>query len=70
MRYTVERCKKQGGYPRHYGYTLRDAKPHIQTTDDIEGVGLCNIGRIVHTFVGWYKHKADAVKACNERNNW
>lgn len=62
VRYTVEKCRRNGGYPRHYGYTIRRTPPHIQTTDDVEGIGLCTITPIVHHFQGWYKYKRDAIK--------
>ena len=58
--YTAERCKKTGGYPRPYGYTIRQDPPTIQTQEDVEGVGLCNITPTVHHFHGWYRYKLDA----------
>lgn len=62
MQYTVERCRKTGGYPRCYGYTIRDNTPHVQTHDDIRGVGRRRITPVTHHFVGWYKYKRDASK--------
>jgi hypothetical protein len=50
--FTVERCRKYGGYPRHYGYTIRRDPPTIQTEEDIEGVGLCRISPVKHHFMG------------------
>ena len=67
--FTVEKCRPQGGYPRPYGYTLRMAKPHVQTEEDVEGVGLCRITPIVHNFQGWYKRKRDAAARAAELNH-
>ena len=67
-RYTVEKCRKRGGYPRHYGYTLRVTPPHVQTTEDVEGVGLCEITPRTHHFQGWYKYRRDAGRMADTLN--
>ena len=60
--YTVERCRRAAGYPRHYGYVIRRSPPTIQTFDDVEGVGWCRITPIEHHFDGWYRYRRGAEK--------
>lgn len=68
IHYTVERCRKNGGYPRHYGYTLWRTPPYVQTVEDVEGVGYCAITPRTFHFEGWFKFKRDAEKASEIKN--
>ena len=56
----VVRCRPNGGHPRPYGYTLRMTPPHVQTQEDVEGVGLCNITPRTTHFACWFKYRRDA----------
>ena len=69
-RFSVAACKHTPGASRSYGYTLVDAQPRWQFSDDVEGYGL-------HTYpqpkrltacMGWYKLNKDAQARADVMN--
>ena len=66
MRYTVQR------HPQRRGYTIRDAQPRLQHSEDVEGYGLVhyNPPKQLPPYFGFYKLKRDAESRAADLNKW